>query len=81
MVISIFLQIDVYSYGVLLCEMVTRESPNPQERERQQAMVTDIDIAALIDECLNKRPKKRPTMNEIISELNRIAEKKGFDKI
>ena len=61
--------------------MVTRESPNPQERERQQSMVTDIDIAALVDECLNKRPKKRPTMNEIISELNRIAEKKGFDKI
>ena len=34
-------QVDVYSFGVLLCEMSIRELPDPERREQQVAMVAN----------------------------------------
>ena len=62
-------QIDVYSFGVLLCEMCIRELPDPQNREEQVAMVTNYLFRSLMRRCLQTEPKERPHMEEVIENL------------
>ena len=62
-------QVDVYSFGVLLCEMSIRELPDPEIREQQVAMVTNSVLRALIRRCLETDPQARPSMEELIDEI------------
>ena len=62
-------QVDVYSFGVLLCEMSIQELPDPERRDEQVAMVTNSVLRALIRGCLQSEPEERPSMEEIIDEL------------
>ena len=64
-----FLQVDVYSFGVLLCEMCIQQLPDPDRRDQQIAMVTNRLLRALIRGCVNTEPESRPNMQEIIEEL------------
>ena len=66
------LQVDVYSFGVLLCEMSIGKLPNPDSREEQVAMVKKHKLRALIRRCLHQDPQKRPSMEEIIGELEQF---------
>ena len=59
----------MYSFGVLLCEMCIRELPDPDRRDEQVAMVTNGVLRALIRGCLEQDAEKRPSMEEIINEL------------
>ena len=59
-------QIDVFSYGVLLCEMCTKEPPDPERRERQIASVWNKEIRAGIAQCTDKDPDNRPAMDYVI---------------
>ena len=59
----------MYSFGVLLCEMCIRELPNPGKRDRQVAMVGNKLNRALIRGCLQREHEARPSMQEIIDEL------------
>lgn len=61
---------DVYSYGVLLCEMCNRELPDLQRRGQQVARVKDPFFLDLIQRCINYEPDARPTMEEIINVLD-----------
>ena len=63
------LQVDVYSFGVLLCEMCIRKLPDPEKRIQQITMVTNRQTRALIRRCLQSDPKTRPNMEEIIKDL------------
>ncbi|XP_020622585.1 probable serine/threonine-protein kinase drkB [Orbicella faveolata] len=63
-------KMDVYSYGVLLCEMCNRELPDLKRREEQVALVTDPFFLDLILRCINYEPEARPTMEEIINVLD-----------
>ena len=67
------IQVDVYSYGVLLCEMSIQEMPDPEKREQQVALVTNRVIRALIRRCLQTKPEERPCMEEIIDDLEQKA--------
>ena len=67
-------QVDVYSFGVLLCEVSIRELPDPERREQQVAMVANNVLRALIRRCLETDPQVRPTMEEIISEIEPEAQ-------
>ena len=67
-------QFDVYRFGVLLCEMSIRELPDPERREQQVAMVANNVLRALIRGCLETDPQVRPTMEEIISEIEPEAQ-------
>ena len=62
-------QVDVYSFGVLLCEMCIRELPDPLRRDRQVVMVKNKLNRALIRKCLQSEPETRPSIQEIIDEL------------
>ena len=61
---------DVFSYGVLLIEMISRRIPQPGERE---GLINDIRRASfksLVQRCLIVEYIQRPTMTDIITELN-----------
>ena len=59
----------MYSFGVLLCETCIRELPNPDRRDEQVAMVRNHGLRALIRGCLQQDADVRPSMEDIIGEL------------
>ena len=69
-----FLQVDVYSYGLLLCEMCIRELPVPQQIQDQISLVTNGVLRELIMRCVARAPEARPTMNDVIFVLTQQAE-------
>jgi len=66
-------KIDVYSFGLLLCEMCVRELPVPEEIHSQIGKVTNGALRGLIEQCVKRDPEERPTMNDIIYELEQLA--------
>ncbi|XP_078367595.1 uncharacterized protein LOC144651508 isoform X2 [Oculina patagonica] len=63
-------KVDVYSFGVLLCEMYIRELPDPQRRDEQVRRVANERLRTrLIRPCMRLTPGTRPDMDEIITEL------------
>ena len=68
-------KIDVYSYGVLLAEVVTKELPDPS---RLQGMVQQVQgqwpqIHPLVTGCIQHSPESRPTMAYILEELDKLT--------
>ena len=63
----------MYSFGVLLCEMSTRKLPDPEKRDDQVAMVTNHALLTLVQRCLHQDPQDRPSMDDIIGELEKLV--------
>ena len=63
----------MYSFGVLLCEICIRELPDPDRRDQQVAMVTDRTRRGLIRRCIYQDPEARPSMEDIIEELEQLV--------
>ena len=61
---------DVFSYGVLLIEMITRRIPLPEERVGLIDSIRRVSFKSLVERCLIVEYRHRPTMNDIITELN-----------
>ena len=63
---------DVFSYGVLLIEMVFCQFPEEDKslREAQIKAIKRPTLKNLIERCLIENYKQRPTMSDIIKELN-----------
>ncbi|CAH3182548.1 unnamed protein product [Porites lobata] len=66
-------KVDVYSFGVLLCEICIRQLPDPRRREQQVLLMTNRALRGLVRRCLQTDPEARPTMQEIIDELSRTV--------
>ena len=69
-----YLQVDVYSFGLLLCEMCIRELPVPQQIQDQIGLVTNGVLRELVMRCVARAPEARPTMNDVIFVLTQQAE-------
>ena len=67
-------KMDVFSFGVLLIEILTREVPTSTIAE----LITTIGplwppFVPLIQHCTSSNPNNRPTMREVITTLNTIV--------
>lgn len=65
---------DVYSFGLLLCEMCIRELPVPQQIHQQIGLVTNGVLRELIMRCVARDPEARPAISDVIAVLTQQAE-------
>ena len=61
---------DVFSYGVLLIEMVVCEFPEKEKRKDHIDAINRQSMKNLIERCLIENYRQRPTMSDIIKEFN-----------
>ena len=61
------LQLDIYSFGVLLTEMCTGVMPIVQQREEQINRVRNGGLRNLIRRCIQRDPRQRPSAEELIT--------------
>ena len=67
-------KVDVYSYGVLLIEILTREMPTGILSQLINSLrPTRPQFVPLIQQCTNTDPNRRPTIKEVINSLNKIT--------
>ncbi|CAB3982909.1 probable serine threonine- kinase DDB_G0271682, partial [Paramuricea clavata] len=57
-------KIDVFSYGILVCEISLCEQPDQVEREGQIETIWNVAVKELVKHCTEKDPKQRPTMKQ-----------------
>ena len=71
-------KIDTFSYGILVCEVITCEQPSPETRHRIIAGVRESWRAMydLVVECVRERAEARLTMAQVLKELNSIPNNK-----
>ena len=62
-------KMDIFSFGILLIEMLTGQLPPSDERHRVMGTIRHCQLLALIERCLNQRRENRPSASDIISEL------------
>ena len=69
---------DVYSFALLMYEIVTNETPSFEDEEMKTKIDFDDNIPLcykeLIERCCSENPKDRPTFSEIESELKNNKE-------
>ena len=62
------IKMDIFSFGVLLIEMLTGEFP--EEQKRLLCKIHHQPLLALIRQCLSTQPEERPSASDIINELH-----------
>ena len=77
-------KIDIFSFGVILVQIITRQFPNPSdtsrgsEIERRRSHVTMIDmkhpLRQTVISCLKDRSVKRPKASELCRTLKQVKE-------
>ena len=66
--------VDVYSYGVLLIEILTREMPTGTISQLINSLIPIWpQFISLIQRCTNTDPTRRPTIMEVVDSLNKIT--------
>ena len=67
-------KIDVYSYGILMCEVILREFPDPDHLLEMKEMLKmkHVFLHALVMKCTQHMPDNRPTMAVVLKELDTI---------
>ena len=67
-------KIDVYSYGIVLCEVCTCQFPKAEDYRNMilQVQRERPQVYELIVECTKRDPGDRPSMAEVILELSKM---------
>ena len=67
-------KMDVYSFGVLFVEMITRRLPSTLvfEREEQIQGIQWASIRALVEHCTSRDPQTRPTINKVLNDIHAL---------
>ena len=62
------MQIDVFSYGFLVCETYVCELPHPEQikKKGQIKRIQNDGIKRLVERCTEIEPQQRPTMQDVI---------------
>ena len=66
-------KMDVYSYGVLMCEVITCMFPDNEKFYKMLQSVSSMfpDFGDLIKNCMEKSPQDRPTMKQVIQQIDK----------
>ena len=69
-------KIDVYSYGVLLCEVITSKLPTEEDYGDmiEHVQTKHPQMYELIVHCTKEDPTNRPTMAEVIVKLEKMPQ-------
>lgn len=71
-------KVDMYSYGVVLWELCTGESPTGRQlRPVKVPEECPQEVADVIASCLDENPTNRPTARQIVDKLGAWRETKG----
>ena len=67
-------KVDVYSYGILVCEVTMEQFPMEKRLPSMIQAIRDksMFIHGLITACMQEHPANRPTMSHVLSELNKL---------
>ena len=63
-------KMDIFSFGVLLMEMLTGQFPASDERGRLLSMIFHQPLQSLVQSCLRQRKEDRPNASNIITLLH-----------
>ena len=67
-------KVDVYSYGVLLIEILKRDMPTGHLSQLINSLIPIWpQFISIIQRCTNSDPSRRPTMCDVIISLNKIT--------
>ena len=65
-------KMDIFSFGVLLVEMLTDEFPQVDARQRLIDSISHAGYVDLIGRCLREEREDRPSANEIITDITNM---------
>ena len=67
-------KVDVYSYGILVCEVTMEQFPMEKRLPSMMQAIRDrsVFIHGLITACIQEHPDNRPTMSHVLTELNKF---------
>ena len=65
-------KMDIFSFGVLLIEILSDEFPAEDARQRLLDSINHAGYLDLIGRCLREQKEERPSANEIITEISEM---------
>lgn len=65
-------KMDIFSFGILLVEMLTDQFPVEEHRRKLIASIDHRGFIAIIDKCLLPERDRRPSAQELLSDLSNV---------
>ena len=65
-------KMDIFSFGVLLIEMLTGRFPEVKQRQRLITSIEHPEYLNLIEQCMSEERNDRPSAKELITKLNEM---------